>query len=105
MEPLTRIAEIEVYPDKLDAYRAALQEGIVAAIGREPGVLMLYAVSVKDNPTQIRIFERYVSQQAYEAHVQSPHFRKYKSTVGPMVKSLRLIEAETILLGAKPMVP
>lgn len=44
-----QVAEIEVDPVQLDAYRAAVQEQIDAAIRKEPGVLVLYAVSEKGN--------------------------------------------------------
>jgi hypothetical protein len=45
-----QVAEIEVDPAQLDAYRAAVQEQIEAAIQKEPGVLVLYAVSEKEEP-------------------------------------------------------
>jgi quinol monooxygenase YgiN len=99
--PLVRIAELEIDAAQLPAYRNALKEEIANSIRVEPGVLTLYAVSVKDNPTQIRIFETYKDQEAYEAHLQTPHFKKYKTETQGMVKSLRLIETEPILLGAK----
>ena len=100
-QPLVRIAELEIEPAELEAYKAALKEGIAAAIRVEPGVLSLLAVAVKDHPTQIRIFETYADRAAYESHLQTPHFLKYKSETQRMVKSLKLIEAEPILLGAK----
>ena len=56
---MVRIAELEIYPDQLDAYKAALKEEIDASIRTEPGVLTLYAVSIKDHPEQIRLFETY----------------------------------------------
>ena len=64
-------------------------------------MLTLYAVSVKGQPNQIRIFETYKDQAAYESHLQTPHFKKYKAETQGMVKSLKLIEAEPILLGRK----
>ena len=73
-----RIAELEIYPDQLDAYKAALKEEISASIGKEPGVLTLYAVSLKGHPEQIRLFETYRNVASYQAHLQSPHFQKYK---------------------------
>jgi quinol monooxygenase YgiN len=99
--PLVRIAELEIDPAQLPAYRDALKEEIAAAIRVEPGVLTLYAVSVKDQPSQVRIFETYKDQAAYESHLQTPHFKKYKAATQGMVKSLKLIEAEPILLGGK----
>jgi quinol monooxygenase YgiN len=100
-EPLVRIAELEIDPAQLDAYRSALKEEISTSIRVEPGVLTLYAVSIKDHPNQIRLFEQYASQAAYEAHLQSPHFKRYKGRTQGMVRSLKLIETSPILLGTK----
>jgi quinol monooxygenase YgiN len=96
-----QVADIEVDPAQLDAYRAAVQEQIDAAIQKEPGVLVLYAVSEKDDPSRVKVFEIYRDRRAYEAHLGSEHFKKYKSTVENMVKSLKLVQATPIMLGAK----
>jgi quinol monooxygenase YgiN len=99
--PLVRIAELEIDPDEIAAYKDALEEEITSSIQDEPGVLSLYAVSVKDQPNQIRIFEIYKDSAAYESHLQAPHFKKYKAETQGMVKSLKLIETDPILLGGK----
>lgn len=98
---LVRLAELEIDPAQLESYRAALKEEIEASIRIEPGVLTLYAVAEKDNPTHIRLFEMYADEQAYKAHLETPHFKKYKTSTQQMVKSLKLIETTPILLGAK----
>jgi quinol monooxygenase YgiN len=61
----------------------------------------LYAVSVKGHPEQIRLFELYASAAAYQTHLETPHFKKYKTETAGMVKSLTLVETEPILLGTK----
>jgi quinol monooxygenase YgiN len=99
--PLVRIAELEIDPGQLVGYRNALSDEIATSIRVEPGVLTLYAVAVKGEPTQVRIFETYANQAAYEAHLQTPHFKKYKSETQGMVKSLKLVETVPIMLGAK----
>ena len=63
--------------------------------------MTLYAVSVKEHPEQIRLFEMYRDEASYQSHLQSPHFKAYKVRAQQMVKELRLIETEPILLGAK----
>ena len=100
-QPLVRIAELDIDPNQVAAYRVALKEEIATSIRLEPGVLSLYAVSVKDQPSQVRIFETYRDQAAYESHLQTPHFKKYKAETQGMVKSLKLIETEPIILGRK----
>ena len=99
--PLVRIAELEIDPAQLDAYKLALKEEIETSIRVEPGVLTLYAVSLKEHPEQIRLFEFYKDAAAYESHLQSPHFTTYKRRTHQMVKHLRLLETEPILLGSK----
>lgn len=99
--PLVRLAELEIDPAQLDSYKAFLREQIETSIRVEPGVLSLYAVAVKGQPAQIRIFEMYADTAAYEAHLQTPHFLRYKIGTQGMVKSLRLLETEPVLLGAK----
>src|ERR1700752_3315178 len=49
---IVRIAELEIDPNQLMAYKAALKEEIETSIRVELGVLALYAVSVKAHPNQ-----------------------------------------------------
>jgi quinol monooxygenase YgiN len=100
-QPLVRIAELEIDAGQVEAYTNALKEEVETSIRVEPGVLTLYAVSVKAQPNQIRIFETYKDEAAYESHLQTPHFRKYKAETQGTVKSLKLIETEPIVLGRK----
>src|SRR5437764_13853085 len=99
--PIVSIAELEIDPAQLDAYKLALKEEIEESIRVEPGALTLYAVSLKGHPEQIRLFETYRDAAAYESHLQRPHFKTYKSRTQQMVKGPRLLETEPILLGAK----
>lgn len=98
---VVRLAELKIDPAQADRYAAALREEIETSIRVEPGVLTLYAVSVKGHPEQVRLFEMYASAAAYRAHLEAAHFRKYKAETEGMVKSLTLLEADPILLGSK----
>src|SRR3954449_8514008 len=100
-ERTVRIAEIEIDPEQLDAYKAILAEQQEASVRLEPGVLMLHSVALGDSPASIRLLEVYASRSAYEAHIQSLHFVKYKTSTEKMVKQLRLVETTPILLCAK----
>ena len=64
-------------------------------------MLTLYAVSPKNRPESIRLFEMYRNAASYQAHLQSAHFLKYKEQTRSMVKSLTLIEADPIQLATK----
>lgn len=96
-----RIAKIKVDGSQLEKYKSALQEQMDAAIKLEPGVLSYTAVSDKKDPTLITILEVYASQEAYQSHIQAPHFKKYKEAVKDMVLSLELIDSELIAKANK----
>lgn len=99
--PYVQVAEIEVDATQLEQYKAAVHEQIETAIRVEAGVLVLYAVADKDSPTHVRVFEIYADKDAYQSHLQSAHFKKYKTTTEKMVKSLKLVQTVPIVLGAK----
>lgn len=96
-----RIARLVIDPAKLEAYKTALKEEIEASIRNESGVLSLYAVYDKNEPSHVTVFEIYASQEAYQSHIQTPHFKKYKAATADMVKSLGLAETLPIALGSK----
>lgn len=94
-EPMTadgivRLSKIEVYPQHLDEYMKYATEVGEVSLRTEPGVLTMYAVSEKENPCKVTILETYASHEAYEKHIASKHFQKYKQGTLHMVKSLVL---------------
>jgi quinol monooxygenase YgiN len=96
-----RVAEIEIDPAELEAYKAAVKEEIERSVLIEPGVLALYAVADQDNPTHVLVFEMYADRDAYDVHLETPHFKQYKATTQGMVRSLKLRETVPIALSAK----
>ena len=98
---IVRLAKLVVDSAQLESYNALLKEGIETAVKVEPGVLTLYAVAEKNNPTHITILEIYADAAAYKAHVQTPHFLKYKTGTKDMVKSLELVETVPLIPGMK----
>ena len=95
-EMMVRIAEIEIDSNFLKEYIEILQEESSASVKLEPGVISIFPMFQKDNPTQIRLLEIYANKEAYESHLKTPHFQKYKTTTLKMVKSLRLIDMSAI---------
>ena len=93
---------LEIDPAQLGPYLVALREEVETSIRVEPGVLTLYSVQVKGAPWRVRLFEMYADSNAYNAHIASPHFQKYKTGTAAMVRSLVLLETDPVLLGTKP---
>ena len=66
-----QIAEIEVDPAQIENFRAAVNQQIEAAIQTEAGVLVLYAVTERDDASRVRVFEVYRDAAAYRAHLEA----------------------------------
>ena len=98
---LVRLSRITVDPDRLDAYNAFLKEEIEASMRLEPGVLTLYATAEKDAPHKVTILEIYADRSAYENHLKTPHFQKYKQGTLSMVKELELVDVKPLIPGLK----
>jgi len=99
---MVRLAKIKVDPLRLDKYNSALKEQMTTAVRVEPGVLTYYAVADKSDPSHITILEIYADTAAYQSHITTIHFKKYKETVKDMVKSLELVEVNLIASAKKP---
>jgi len=95
---MVRLAKLVIDSAQLENYKFMLKEEIETSVRMEPGVLTLYALSEKENPTHITILEIYADTTAYKKHLQTPHFIKYKTGTKDMVKSLELV-------AATPLVP
>ena len=93
---MIRLSEIEIDSNYLKEYKAILQEESRASVRLEIGVIAIYPMYQKENPTQIRILEIYANREAYEAHLKTPHFQKYKTSTFKMVKSLKLVDMASI---------
>ena len=89
---IVRLSKIEVYPQYLDEYMKYAVEVGEVSLRTEPGVLTMYAVAEKDATCKITILETYASRKAYEKHIASEHFLKYKQGTLHMVKSLQLCD-------------
>jgi 4-carboxymuconolactone decarboxylase len=100
-QPYVRIANITIDSAKVNLYNEALKEHAEAAVREEAGVLTLYAVHDKKDATHVTVFEIYASEDAYQSHIKTRHFLKYKDTVKDMVKSLTLTDMVPIALQAK----
>lgn len=96
-----RLSLITVDPAQLDAYNAFLKEEIEASMRLEPGVLSLYAVAEKNHPNKITILEIYADEDAYQSHIKTPHFLKYKQGTLNMVQDLQLLDVNPLIPGLK----
>ena len=87
---MVRVAELEIKLDQLEAYKTILIEEAEASVRLEPGVISIFPMFESENPTHIRILEIYANEEAYKSHLETAHFKHYKTTTENMVVSLKL---------------
>lgn len=96
-ERIVRLAQIEVYPEKLEAYLTFAKEVGTVSMATEPGVIGLFSMQDKADPCKVYILEVYADQAAYQSHLQTAHFKKYKEGTADMVKSLQLTDTNPMV--------
>lgn len=101
---LIRLAVIEVYPEYLQEYLEAASTVGGESVAKEPGVVCIFPMQMKNEPNQIRIIEIYRNQEAYQSHLQTKHFLTYKNGTLHMVKSLDLQEMRPLHPEAMPLI-
>ena len=92
-----RLSRIVVDSTQLTRYKALLQEEVQASMLKEPGVLTLYAVFEQKRPNHLTILEMYATEAAYQAHIKTPHFLKYKQGTVAMVQELELLDMDPLI--------
>lgn len=96
-ESIVRISRIEVDPGRLPEYLALVAECGRESMAGEPGVYMMFSMQEKTRPERITILEIYADRAAYEHHIQTSHFLKYKRMTLPMVKQLELLDQNPLV--------
>lgn len=95
-ERFIRLVKIEIDPSSLEEYVLILKEQMQTAIQIEEGVLEYTVVNEKDNPHLFTLIEIYKNYNAYQDHIKTSHFLKYKTSTQKMVQSLELIDVNMV---------
>ena len=94
---IVRLSKVTVDPESLDTYLSFALECGKRSMAEEPGVIFMYSMSDKKQPNLITILEIYADQAAYEKHIQTAHFQKYKQGTLSMVQHLELLDQNALI--------
>ena len=78
--------QIVVKPENVDAFMAKCLENAAAA-RKERGCRMFNVLVDPEDRTKVMLYEVYVDEKAFEAHQQTPHFKKYVAEAVPLLAS------------------
>ena len=86
-----RCCFVTILPDKLEKFREAVFANMRTSVEAEPGVLVLYAASMADDPLSWVFWEVYASEEAYEAHRNTEHFKTYIANTADCLSEKELV--------------
>ncbi|MDO5624067.1 MAG: putative quinol monooxygenase [Pseudomonadota bacterium] len=99
--PQVRLAEITLHPERVADFSRIVQWEMARSMQHEPGVLAMYAATVKGQPHQWLFLEIYADEAAYQAHRATAHFRAYLDQTRDMIATRRVAVMQNSVLMSK----
>ncbi len=96
-----RCCFVQILPNKLEKFREAVFQNMRTSVATEPGVLYLYACSFADDPLRWVFWEGYASEEAYEEHRATEHFKAYISATADCLSEKELVRLTADCLVSK----
>lgn len=96
-----RCCFVQILPEKLERFREAVFANMRASVESEPGVLYLYACSFADDPLHWVFWEGYTSEEAYESHRATEHFKAYIAATADCLSEKELVQLAADCLVSK----
>lgn len=99
--PMVHWAVVESTPGDMAAMGRIAQKTVGPQSASEAGTYALYGGIDAENPDMMRLLEIYESYEAYRIHSTSEAFQAYRAARLPVLKNLRILEANGIALEQK----
>ena len=80
------VVQLKIKPENIDAFMQRLKENASAA-RKEPGCRQFDVLVDPKDKTKAMLYEVYDDEKAFEAHQQTPHFKKYLAEAVPLLAS------------------
>ena len=90
---------VDIKPGTEQAFFDAIEANMRTAVDVEPGVLVMYAATMVDNPNRWVFWEVYASAEAYAAHRDADHFKAYIEATDDLVtdKEFHVLATDTLV--------
>jgi quinol monooxygenase YgiN len=88
-EPMIVVhVRVHVRPESVDAFRSATTANATAS-RNEPGVARFDVLQQTDDPARFALVEVYRTAEAVVAHKETPHYKRWRDAVEPMMAEPR----------------
>lgn len=81
------VVDFEINPDHMDSFLPKMQENARTSLAQEEACLQFDVLTDPDRPSSVMLYELYASQAAFQAHLNTAHFKRFDAAVGPMITS------------------
>ena len=75
------IFRMKIKDGKEDEALAEMEKMAAAVEANEPGVLAYVFHRLKDDPMQLVLYESYVDDDAFQAHMKTPHMAVFQASI------------------------
>jgi len=80
------LVELRVKPGNVEAFTEKVLANAAAARSSEPGCRHFDVIVDPQDPTRMMLYEIYDDEQAFQAHQQTPHFKRYLAEAVPLLE-------------------
>jgi autoinducer 2-degrading protein len=80
------VVQLKVRPENVDRFMKELGTNAAGA-RKEPGCKQFDVLVDPNDRTKVLLYEVYNDEKAFEAHQQTPHFKKYLAEAVPLLGS------------------
>lgn len=80
MSSFALVVHVQIKPEAVERFMPLALENAKATRETEPGCRQFDVLVDPSDPTKVVYYEIYDSEAAFQAHQQTPHFKKYVET-------------------------
>ncbi len=86
------VVDFRMKPEDVDTFVTAVTENAAASAGTEPGCRRFDVLTSRDGEPVVWLYEIYDDRDAFEAHLRTEHFAKFKAATDPIVQGVTVRE-------------
>lgn len=75
----------QLNPGSIEAFMPLMRQNAKTSLHTEPGCHQFDVLSDAAKPDAVFLYELYTDRAAFEAHLESPHFKSFDAAVSPMI--------------------
>lgn len=79
------IAEFQVKPGKMPDFLAAARDDARHSVADEPGCRQFDVICPEGSDDAVVFYEVYDSRAAFDAHLQTPHLKRFQQAFPPLI--------------------